>query len=630
MKTFYKKAFLSFIGMTIAFAFVACSSDDESVAQETSIPVQSSSPTSSMANTDSSTNTDSVVLTGIVEVDGSSTVAPVSEAVAEEFKKLHPKANVLVGVSGSGGGFKRFVIGETDISNASRGIKSSEAEKAKANGIDFAELRIGMDGLSVMVNPSNTFVDCLTTTELKKIWEPGSSVNNWNQVRSSFPNQKMRLYGPGTDSGTFDFFTDEINGEGGASRDDYTMSEDDNVIVQGIAGDQYSLGYFGYAYYAANKDKLKVIGIDSGEGCVVPSAETIDNASYKPLTRPLYIYVKKSSYANKQVVKEFVDFYMKEAGALTAEVGYVPVKEEEYKANLDKVKYMANTESMTNTDSVVLTGIVEVDGSSTVAPVSEAVAEEFKKLHPKANVLVGVSGSGGGFKRFVIGETDISNASRGIKSSEAEKAKANGIDFAELRIGMDGLSVMVNPSNTFVDCLTTTELKKIWEPGSSVNNWNQVRSSFPNQKMRLYGPGTDSGTFDFFTDEINGEGGASRDDYTMSEDDNVIVQGIAGDQYSLGYFGYAYYAANKDKLKVIGIDSGEGCVVPSAETIDNASYKPLTRPLYIYVKKSSYANKQVVKEFVDFYMKEAGALTAEVGYVPVKEEEYKANLDKVK
>ena len=626
MKTFYKKAFLSFIGMTIAFAFVACSSDDESVAQETSIPVQSSSPTSSMANTESTTNTVSV-LTGIVEVDGSSTVAPVSEAVAEEFKKLHPKANVLVGVSGSGGGFKRFVIGETDISNASRGIKSSEAEKAKANGIDFAELRIGMDGLSVMVNPNNTFVDCLTTTELKKIWEPGSSVNNWNQVRSSFPSQKMRLYGPGTDSGTFDFFTDEINGEGGASRDDYTMSEDDNVIVQGIAGDQYSLGYFGYAYYAANKDKLKVIGIDSGEGCVVPSAETIDNASYKPLTRPLYIYVKKSSYANKQVVKEFVDFYMKEAGALTAEVGYVPVKEEEYKANLDKV--IAKTESTTNTVSV-LTGMVEVDGSSTVAPVSEAVAEEFKKLHPKANVLVGVSGSGGGFKRFVIGETDISNASRGIKSSEAEKAKANGIDFAELRIGMDGLSVMVNPNNTFVDCLTTTELKKIWEPGSSVNNWNQVRSSFPSQKMRLYGPGTDSGTFDFFTDEINGEGGASRDDYTMSEDDNVIVQGIAGDQYSLGYFGYAYYAANKDKLKVIGIDSGEGCVVPSAETIDNASYKPLTRPLYIYVKKSSYANKQVVKEFVDFYMKEAGALTAEVGYVPVKEEEYKANLDKVK
>ena len=285
-----------------------------------------------------STNPDTVALTGIVEVDGSSTVSPVSEAVAEEFKKLHPKANVLVGVSGSGGGFKRFVIGETDISNASRAIKPSEAEKAEANGIDFAELRIGMDGLSVMVNPKNTFIDCLTTSELKKIWEPGSLINNWNQIRQSFPDQKLRLYGPGTDSGTFDFFTHEINGQAGASRDDYTMSEDDNVVVQGISGDQYSLGYFGYAYYAANKDKLKVIGIDSGEGCVVPSAETIDDASYKPLTRPLYIYVKKSSYANKQVVKEFVDFYMQQAGALTVEVGYVPVKEEEYKANLDKVK----------------------------------------------------------------------------------------------------------------------------------------------------------------------------------------------------------------------------------------------------------------------------------------------------
>tara|TARA_A100001037_G_scaffold47309_1_gene38857 strand:+ start:86 stop:1006 length:921 start_codon:yes stop_codon:yes gene_type:complete len=304
------------MGMTFLFAIIACSSEEIS----------------------STSNSDTAPLTGTVEVDGSSTVAPVSEAVAEEFKKQFPKTNVLVGVSGSGGGFKRFVIGETDISNASRDIKPSEAEKAKANGIDFAELRIGMDGLSVMVNTKNTFVDCLTTAELKKIWEPGSLINNWNEIRSSFPDQKLRLYGPGTDSGTFDFFTDEINGQSGASRDDYTMSEDDNVVVQGISGDQNSLGYFGYAYYEANKDKLKVIGIDSGEGCIVPSAETIDDASYKPLTRPLYIYVNKSSYTNKKVVKEFVDFYMQEAGALTAEVGYVPLKDEEYKANLDKVK----------------------------------------------------------------------------------------------------------------------------------------------------------------------------------------------------------------------------------------------------------------------------------------------------
>ncbi len=304
------------LGMTFLFTITACSSE----------------------NVSTSSNSDNPPLTGMVEVDGSSTVAPVSEAVAEEFKKQFPKTNVLVGVSGSGGGFKRFVIGETDISNASREIKFSEVEKAKANGIDFAELRIGMDGLSVMVNTKNTFVDCLTTAELKKIWEPGSLINNWNEIRPSFPDQKLRLYGPGTDSGTFEFFTHEINGKSGASRDDYTMSEDDNVIVQGISGDQYSLGYFGYAYYAASKDKLKVIGIDSGEGCIVPSAETIDDASYKPLTRPLYIYVKKSSYANKKVVREFVDFYMQVAGILTTEVGYIPLKEEEYKVNLDKVK----------------------------------------------------------------------------------------------------------------------------------------------------------------------------------------------------------------------------------------------------------------------------------------------------
>ena len=318
MKNFNLGKLNCILGITLLFAIIACSSSD-------------------VSDTNSA-KSNKMTLKGVVEVDGSSTVAPVSEAVAEEFKKLHPKVNVLVGVSGSGGGFKRFVIGETDISNASRAIKSSEAKQAELNGITFAELRIGMDGLSVMVNPKNTFVDCLTTTELKKIWEPGSLINNWNQIRPTFPDHKLRLYGPGTDSGTFDFFTDEINGESGASRDDYTMSEDDNMVVQGISGDQYSLGYFGYAYYAANKDKLKVIGIDSGEGCILPSEKTIDDASYKPLTRPLYIYVKKDSYANNQAVKEFVDFYMQEAGTLTAEVGYVPVKEEEYKTNLDKVR----------------------------------------------------------------------------------------------------------------------------------------------------------------------------------------------------------------------------------------------------------------------------------------------------
>ena len=292
--------------------------------------------------------------------------------------------------------------------------------------------------------------------------------------------------------------------------------------------------------------------------------------------------------------------------------------------------FISCSSNMDSNSSSNLKGTVEVDGSSTVGPVSEAVAEEFKKLHPKANVLVGVSGSGGGFKRFIIGETDISNASRAMKDSEVKKASLNGTIYHELRIGLDGLSVMVNPKNTFVNCLTTAELKLIWKPGSKVTNWNQVRSAYPDQKIRLYGPGTDSGTFDFFTHEINGKRGASRDDYTASEDDNILIQGIFGDNFSLGYFGYAYYAANKDKLKVIGIDSedGNGCIFPGAETIDSGEY-PITRPLYIYVNKASYDSKPAVKEFIRFYMLHAAELTVEVGYIPVKEEEYQANLNKL-
>ena len=321
MKNNIIKPSLILLNLCIVLNIISCSTIDENQIPSTSI------------------TTNSINLKGTVEVDGSSTLAPLSEAVAEEFKKTYSKANILVGISGTGGGFKRFVIGEIDIADASRAIKDSEISQAKENGIDYAELRVGMDGLSVMVNPNNNFVNCLTLTELNLVWKPGSAVNNWNQLRSIFPNKKMRLYGPGTDSGTFGFFTEIINGEEGASRDDYTASEDDNVLVQGIAGDNYALGYFGYAYYLSNKDKLKVLGIDKedGNGCIIPDFSTIDSDLY-PITRPLYIYVNKFSYNTKPVVKEFVKFYMEQAAKLITEIGYVPVKDEEYKSNLDKVR----------------------------------------------------------------------------------------------------------------------------------------------------------------------------------------------------------------------------------------------------------------------------------------------------
>tara|TARA_Y100001934_G_scaffold106376_1_gene130752 strand:+ start:5146 stop:6144 length:999 start_codon:yes stop_codon:yes gene_type:complete len=277
-----------------------------------------------------------------------------------------------------------------------------------------------------------------------------------------------------------------------------------------------------------------------------------------------------------------------------------------------------------------LEGTIEVDGSSTVYPISEAVAEEFNKLYPKVRVNVGVSGTGGGFKRFTTGETDISNASRHLKiPEETDIAKENEIEYVELRLGTDGLSVMVSPSNDFVECLTMNELKMIWEPGSEINNWNQVRSDFPDQKMRLYGPDTDSGTFDYFTEEVMGEAQLSRADYTASADDNVLIQGIAGDKGSLGYFGYAYYRESKDKLKLVAVDSGTGCVLPGPETIESGEYSPLSRPLFIYVNLNSMERLEV-GAFVDFYMKHGAELTNEVGYIASDESVYADNKAKLK
>ena len=279
-------------------------------------------------------------------------------------------------------------------------------------------------------------------------------------------------------------------------------------------------------------------------------------------------------------------------------------------------------------DTDQLSGAIEIDGSSTVEPITSAVAEEFKKLHNGVNPNVAVSGTGGGFKRFTVGDTAISNASRPLKSSEADAAAANGIEYVELLVAVDGLTVAVNPGNDFASCLTVDELKAMWEPGSTVNNWNQVRSSFPDQKLTLYGPDTDSGTFDYFTEEIVGEAQASRADYSPNANDNILVQGVAGDKNSLGYFGFAYYLENQDRLNAVAIDGGNGCVNPTPETIKNGSYTPLSRPLFIYVNKAELA-KPEVRAFVDFYLDNAAQLAAEVGYVALTDAEYDDSRSKI-
>jgi phosphate transport system substrate-binding protein len=272
---------------------------------------------------------------------------------------------------------------------------------------------------------------------------------------------------------------------------------------------------------------------------------------------------------------------------------------------------------------------ISIDGSSTVFPITEAVAEEFGKLTSgKVRVVVGLSGTGGGFKKLCNGETDISNASRPIKASEAELCTKEGIEYIELPVAIDGLTVMVNPQNSFLQCMTTAELRAIWAPEAEgkITRWNQVHPQWPDQPLRLYGPGVDSGTFDYFTEVINGKAQASRGDYTASEDDNVLAQGIAGDKDSLGYFGYAYYIENTAQLKAVAIDSGTGCVNPTEKVINDGTYAPLSRPLFIYVRKDAAAQSHI-KEFVRYYLGQEGRkLVDEVGYVPFPGRVYELGL----
>lgn len=268
-----------------------------------------------------------------------------------------------------------------------------------------------------------------------------------------------------------------------------------------------------------------------------------------------------------------------------------------------------------------LTGQIRIDGSSTVFPITEAIAEEFRAEYPGVKVPIGVSGTGGGFKKFAANETDISNASRPIKEGEAADAKAAGVEYIELMVAYDGLSVLVNPQNTWVDSLTVEELHLIWAPGSSVKTWKDIRNEWPSEEIKFYAPGTDSGTFDYFTEEINGESGAIRSDFTGSEDDNVLVQGIAGDKNALGFFGYAYYVENMDKLKIVPIDNGNGPITPTVEIIQDGRYAPLSRPIYIYVKTASLKRPEV-EEFVRFYLDIAKEIMPEVGYIALSDEMY--------
>jgi phosphate transport system substrate-binding protein len=271
-----------------------------------------------------------------------------------------------------------------------------------------------------------------------------------------------------------------------------------------------------------------------------------------------------------------------------------------------------------------LSGTIRVDGSSTVGPLTEAAAEFFQQENAGVQVTVGISGTGGGFEKFCNGETDISDASRPIEDDEKKACTSEGITFAEAQVANDGLSVVVNPENTWANCLTVAQLKKVWEQGSEINNWNQIDPSFPNVPLELFGAGTDSGTFDYFTSAINGEEGNSRTDYQATEDDNVTVQGVAGTKGGMGYFGLSYYEQNPDKLKLLQIDGGNGCVTPSKDTVQSGEYSPLSRPLFIYVKDASL-KRPIVDAFIKFYIDNAERIADQAQFVPMTAEQAAAS-----
>ena len=268
----------------------------------------------------------------------------------------------------------------------------------------------------------------------------------------------------------------------------------------------------------------------------------------------------------------------------------------------------------TATQAPRLTGSITSDGSSTVGPWTTAAAEMYRKVQPKVRITVGISGTGGGFERFCRGETDMSNASRPIKSSEFTLCQQNGVKWVAFTVANDGITLVVNRQNTWANCLTTAEVKKIWNTGSSVGNWKDVRPGFPDVPLRLFGPGTDSGTFDFFTEAINGKARASRSDYTASEDDNILVQGVAGTRGGLGYFGLSYYEENKSRLKAVKVDGGNGCVAPGIRTVQSRAYKPLSRSLFIYAKRDSF-RRAAVRSFIGFALNNQAKVAKNADFV---------------
>jgi phosphate binding protein len=582
-----------------------------------------------------------LAVSGDIIVAGSSTVYPLTERMAERFIEEGYAGNITIDSIGTGAGFERFcVAGETDISNASRAIRDSEIESCAAIGRTPIEFRVGTDALAVVVNPENDWIGAegVTLEELAALFS--ADVTNWSDVNPAWPAEPVKRFSPGTDSGTFDYFIEAVMDgayeDGGEekllSAGNLQLSEDDNVLVQGVEGDRYAIGYFGFAYYEENAGLLRDLSI----GGVEPSAETVNAGTYA-LARPLFIYSDAGVMASKPQVAEYINFYLTHVNEEVREVGYFPAAEEALDAARNSWLGAMGMEAaapaaeaaaagvvLPEVNPLAVSGDIIVAGSSTVYPLTERMAERFIEEGYAGNITIDSIGTGAGFERFcVAGETDISNASRAIRDSEIESCAAIGRTPIEFRVGTDALAVVVNPENDWIGAegVTLEELAALFS--ADVTNWSDVNPAWPAEPVKRFSPGTDSGTFDYFIEAVMDgayeDGGEekllSAGNLQLSEDDNVLVQGVEGDRYAIGYFGFAYYEENAGLLRDLSI----GGVEPSAETVNAGAYA-LARPLFIYSDAGVMASKPQVAEYINFYLTHVNEEVRGVGYFPAAEE----------
>ena len=562
---------------------------------------------------------DPAAVEGDIVIAGSSTVYPLAQALAANFTEDGYAGNLTIDSVGSGAGFERFCeAAETDIANASRAIKDEEVESCRANGREPIEFRVGTDALAIVTSAENDFVDDLTLEQLAQIYSGEAAT--WADIDPSYPAEPIELYSPGTDSGTFDFFVEEVLDENeeailGANPQ---LNEDDNVLVRGVQASPYAIGYFGYAYFQENADSLKALSIDGVE----PNEASTESGEYA-LSRPLFMYSDATIMAEKPQVAAFLNYVLTFVNDEILDVGYFPASEaalEEAKQKwLDAINGTTSGGSndveaiaLPDTDPAAVEGDIVIAGSSTVYPLAQALAANFTEDGYAGNLTIDSVGSGAGFERFCeAAETDIANASRAIKDEEVESCRANGREPIEFRVGTDALAIVTSAENDFVDDLTLEQLAQIYSGEAAT--WADIDPSYPAEPIELYSPGTDSGTFDFFVEEVLDENeeailGANPQ---LNEDDNVLVRGVQASPYAIGYFGYAYFQENADSLKALSIDGVE----PNEASTESGEYA-LSRPLFMYSDATIMAEKPQVAAFLNYMLSFVNDEIIEVGYFP--------------